>query len=96
MRRYREGWSRSKPRETTVTNQHYIHEEIKSRLNLGNARPALGPRQPPIQWVSGALSLGSKWPGCEADHSPPSNDEVKNAWIYTSTSPICLHGVVLS
>jgi hypothetical protein len=40
--------------------------------------------QPPIQWVPGALSLGTKRPGCEADHSPPSSAEVKNAWSYTS------------
>jgi hypothetical protein len=44
----------------------------------------------------GALSLGIKRPGREADHSPPSSAEVKNAWSYTSTPPICLHGVVLS
>jgi hypothetical protein len=37
----------------------------------------LGPTQPPIQWVPGALSLGVKWPGREADHSPPSSAEVK-------------------
>jgi len=30
------------------------------------SRPALGPTQPPIQWVPGALSLGVKWPGREA------------------------------
>jgi hypothetical protein len=35
--------------------------------------------------VAGALSLGAKWPGHEADHSPPSSAEVKNAWSYTST-----------
>jgi hypothetical protein len=28
-----------------------------------------------------------KWPGREADHSPPTSIEVKNAWIYTSTPP---------
>jgi hypothetical protein len=39
--------------------------------------PALGPNQPPIQWVPGALSLGVKQPGCEAENSPPSNAEVK-------------------
>jgi hypothetical protein len=38
---------------------------------------ALGPTQPPIQWVPGALSLGVKRPVREADHSPPSNVEVK-------------------
>jgi hypothetical protein len=32
----------------------------------------------------------------EADHSPPFSAEVKNAWSYTSTPPIRLHGVVLS
>jgi hypothetical protein len=49
------------------------------------SRPALGPTQPTIQWVPGAISLGVKRPGCEADHSPPSSAEVKNAWSYTST-----------
>jgi hypothetical protein len=33
---------------------------------------ALGPAQHPVQWVPGALSLGVKWPGHVADHSPPS------------------------
>jgi hypothetical protein len=48
-----------------------------------------------LQWVAGALSLGVKRPGRE-DHSPPSSAGVKNAWSYTSTPPIHLHGVVLS
>jgi hypothetical protein len=38
---------------------------------------ALGPTHSPIQWVPGALSLGVKRPGREADHSPPSSGEVK-------------------
>jgi len=42
-------------------------------------RPALAPTQSPIQWVPGALSLELKQPGREADHSPPSSTEVKNA-----------------
>jgi hypothetical protein len=42
------------------------------------SRPALGPTQPPVQWVPEALSPGVKRPGCEADHSPPSSAEVKN------------------
>jgi hypothetical protein len=57
---------------------------------------ALGPTQTPIQWVPGALSLGLKWPGHEADLSPPSSVEVKNAWSCTSTPPVHLHGMVLS
>jgi hypothetical protein len=49
------------------------------------SRLALGPTQLPIQWVSGALSLGVKRPGREADHSPPYSTKIKNAWSYTST-----------
>jgi hypothetical protein len=41
------------------------------------SRTALGPTQPPVQWVPGALSLWVKWQGREADHSPPSRAEVK-------------------
>jgi hypothetical protein len=41
------------------------------------SRMALGPTQPPIQWVPGALSLGVKWLGHEVDHSLPSSAEVK-------------------
>jgi hypothetical protein len=29
-------------------------------------------------------------PGREADHSPPTSAEIKNTWIYTSTSPYVL------
>jgi hypothetical protein len=41
------------------------------------SRKALGPTQPPVQGVPGALSLEVKRPGHEADHSPPFNAEVK-------------------
>jgi hypothetical protein len=41
------------------------------------SRMALRPTQPPIQWVPGALSLGIKRPGREADQSPPYSAEVK-------------------
>jgi hypothetical protein len=44
------------------------------------SRTALGPTQPRIQWVPGALSLGVKRPRREADHSPPSSAEVKE-WV---------------
>jgi hypothetical protein len=49
------------------------------------SRTALVPTKPPIQWVLGALSLGVKQPGHEADHSPPSSAKVKNAWSSTYT-----------
>jgi hypothetical protein len=51
------------------------------------SRTPLGPIQLPIQWVLGAVSLGVKRPGREADHSSPSSAEVNNAWSYTSTPP---------
>jgi len=60
------------------------------------SRTALRPTQPPIQWIAGVLSLGIKRPGREADHSPPTSGEIRNAWSYTPTPPICLHDVVLS
>jgi hypothetical protein len=75
---------------------------LKSQQGLGiflfttTSRLALGPTQPPIQWVSGALSLEEKWPGCEADHSPPPSAEVKNVWSYISTPTVHLHGMELS
>jgi hypothetical protein len=54
-----------------------------------STRPALGPTQPPIQWVAGSLP-GVKWPGRDVYHSPPSTVEVKQ---YTYTLPVYLHGV---
>jgi hypothetical protein len=41
------------------------------------SKTALGPTQPPIQWVPAVLSLGVKRPGREADHSPPSSAEAR-------------------
>jgi hypothetical protein len=59
------------------------------------SRTDLGPIQPPIMGTA-AISPRVKRPGREADHSPPSSAEVKNAWSYTSTPPLRLLGVVLS
>jgi hypothetical protein len=60
------------------------------------SRPIMGPIQPTIKWITGALSPGVKRPDRESNHSPPSRAEVKNAWSYTSTPPMCLHSVVLN
>jgi len=60
------------------------------------SRPALRLTQPLYQWVSGALSLGVRRLEREADHSPPSSAEVKNASSYDSTPPVRLQGVVLN
>jgi hypothetical protein len=59
----------------------------KNFLPSTSSRPVLGPTQPPVQWETRALSLGVKRPRREADHLPPSSTEVKNTWIYISTSP---------
>jgi hypothetical protein len=56
---------------------------VRSQRGLGiflfntASRTALGPGQPPMQWVPGALSLEVKRPGRKADHSPPTSAEVK-------------------
>jgi hypothetical protein len=52
------------------------------------SRPALGPTQPPVQWVPGVLSPGLKArPGRDADHLPPSSAEVVNEWEIYLLSP---------
>jgi hypothetical protein len=56
-------------------------------LSTTESRMALGPAQPPIQWVPGALSLGVKQPGREADHSPPSSAKVKECMELYLHSP---------
>jgi hypothetical protein len=60
------------------------------------SRPALGPTEPPIQWVLGTLSLGVKGPGREADYSPPSSAEVKECVELYLHSPNTFSWRVLS
>jgi hypothetical protein len=43
-----------------------------------------------MQWVPGALSLGVRRPGLEADHTPPSSDEVKECvelYLHSHNTP---------
>jgi len=47
-----------------------------------------------IHPASYPLSTGGKAAGREAGHSAPSIAEVNNAWSYTSTPPVRLHGVI--
>jgi hypothetical protein len=56
-------------------------------------RPALGPQRH-MQWVPRVISSGVKWPGREADHSPPSNAEVRN--VVALPQPSIRRGIVLN
>jgi len=63
---------------------------IESRWRRGFphlSRPALGPTQPPVQWVPG-LYRSKERPGRDADHSPPSSTVFKKEYSYTSTPPM--------
>jgi hypothetical protein len=54
---------------------------LRHRVQTGpEAHKASYPMEPRV------LSPVVNRPGCEANHSLPSNAEVKNAWSYTSTS----------
>jgi hypothetical protein len=48
-------------------------QSLSGRDFSHTSRPALGPTQPPVQWIPGV-----KRPGCGADHPPPSSAEVEN------------------
>jgi hypothetical protein len=63
----------------------HFHSSIVSYFGLQiiwNDSPTLRPTHPHVQWVSEV-----RQPVCEADHSPPSSVEVRNAWRYISTPP---------
>ena len=49
-------------------------------------------RNAPFNGCRGSIQ-GLKRPGREVDDLPLSKDEVRNKWIYTSTPPVCLHGM---
>jgi hypothetical protein len=70
---------------TDRTCAHHFNElrDLKRKREGRNRKmkmcTAVGPTQPPIQWIPGTLSLCVKRPGHEADHLLPSSAEVKNA-----------------
>jgi hypothetical protein len=53
----------------TTKGSEFESRQVKKYLFSAVSRPALELTQPPIQWVSGDLSLGIKRPVREADHS---------------------------
>jgi len=52
----------------------------------------VGPIQPPVRWYRGSFPEGKRL-GRDVDQSHPSSAETKNELSYTSTPPICVHGV---
>jgi hypothetical protein len=74
-----------------------VRVPVRSRIFSSSQRPDR--HWGPLSLLSmgrGALSLGVKRQGCEADHSPPTSVKVKKMWIYTMHSPMRLLGVVLN
>jgi hypothetical protein len=78
---------RTKERSCLVTYDFYMYRTktgFDSRqgqeifLYPAQFLPAPGPTHPPIKWIAGPVFPGVKRSGREADHSPPSNAEVKN------------------
>jgi hypothetical protein len=53
------------------------------------SRPDLGPKKPPIQWVTETTSPGLKRPGREADCPPLSSAEINNKYH----TPVCLRNL---
>jgi hypothetical protein len=60
---------------------------------LQSVLTAPGATQPPIKCVPADLSSRTKQQGSEVDQSCLSSAHVKNDWRYTSTFPICFHGI---
>jgi hypothetical protein len=58
------------------------------------SKTAQVPTQPPVPRLPRALFLRANLPVGKADRSHPPSAEAKNEGSYTSSPPICLHGVV--
>jgi hypothetical protein len=78
------------PYSSLTVREKKIHDHLNQQQNCSfllahlrfflfttASRPALGPTQPLIQWVSESPSLGVKWLRRETDRSSPSSAEVE-------------------
>jgi hypothetical protein len=68
-------------------NRGSIPSKGKRFSHFQKPRQAIGPTQPPVQSAPAGFFVVVNRPGLEADHSPQSDAEVKNALICTSTPP---------
>jgi hypothetical protein len=66
----------SRVRFSAGAGNFFLHHRVQNGSGAHPASYPMGTR---------GSSPRVKRPGCEADHSPPSSAEVKNAWSYTST-----------
>jgi hypothetical protein len=64
-------------------------ENRARRFCLQNSQFTLGPTQPSVRWVTGALGPHVKPPGLEGGHSPRST-AIRNAWSHTYIFPYAL------
>ena len=64
----------------------------KTFLFSSTSRPGLWPTHPPTQWVQEFLP-GVKRPHREVSRSPQPSAEVNNERSYSSSPPVCLHGM---
>ena len=64
----------------------------KTQMKLKKPQTLYFPKRPDRLWILGFLAMGKAvW--AQSNHSRPSIVKVKNEWSYTSTPPICLHGM---
>jgi hypothetical protein len=69
--------------------QQQFYQKYVTLFSLVNP-DALGPTQPPIQWVPGAPSLREKRPSRGADHSPLSSAKVEECvelYLHSNNTP---------
>jgi hypothetical protein len=65
-------------------------------LFFAASRPAMGSTRPSNQWYNRLISQGSKWPVCEADHSPSTSAEVKYCGAITPEHKSQCHNALFS
>jgi hypothetical protein len=73
----------------------WTNKVLWSDLWQGHNRLALGPIQPPVQWVPRTVFTGMRWTGHKADHMTISGTQVKNGGAIPPL-PISPHGKLLN